>query len=158
MPARKLYEDYYQTSSLAKKVEVSSKKIDNNSKIEKKSIKAQNKMALFPFILGIFVMTLILSVRYTTINEKNVESMSLKSELEKSEAALFNAKIAVEQSTDLDKIEAYAKQQLGMQKPTKNQIIYVDTSEDIGTVEIVKSKNVFSEVKSNILNFINNIF
>lgn len=158
MPARKLYEDYYQTSSLAKKVEVSSKNIANNSRIEKKSIKAQNKMALFPFILGIFVMTLILSVRYTTINEKNVESMNLKSELEKSEAALFNAKIAVEQSTDIDKIEAYAKQQLGMQKPTKNQIIYVDTSEDIGTVEIIKSKDIFSEVKSNILNFINNIF
>ena len=158
MPARKLYEDYYQTSSLAKKVEVSSKNIANNSRIEKKSIKAQNKMALFPFILGIFVMTLILSVRYTKINEKNVESMNLKSELEKSEAALFNAKIAVEQSTDIDKIEAYAKQQLGMQKPTKNQIIYVDTSEDIGTVEIIKSKDIFSEVKSNILNFINNIF
>lgn len=157
MPARKLYEDYYQMNSSARKVE---EKVNNivNNKSQKKAVKQESKMALVPFILGVFVMCLILSVRYTTINEKNVESMSLKSELERAESALFTAKMSVDQSTDLDKIEAYAKQQLGMQKPTKNQIIYVDTSKNIGTVEMVKSENVFSDVKSNILNFINNIF
>lgn len=154
MPARKLYEDYYQSGSSARKVE---EKV-NNIVNEKKAVKQESKLALVPFILGVFVMCLILSMRFTTINEKNVESMSLKAELERAESALFTAKMSVDQSTDLDKIEAYAKQQLGMQKPTKNQIIYVDTSKNIGTVEMVKSENVFSDVKSNILNFINNIF
>ena len=103
-------------------------------------------------------MMLVITIRYTIINEKNLQTISLKSDLEKVESNLFSSKIAVEQNTDLTKIEAYAKQKLGMQKPTKNQIIYVDTSENTSVVEMAKDKSIFEGVKSNILNFINNIF
>ena len=71
---------------------------------------------------------------------------------------MFSTKIAVEQNTDLNKIESYAKQQLGMQKPTKNQIIYIDTSENIGAVEIVKKTDLIASIKNSVSSFINNIF
>ncbi len=158
MPASKIYEQYFQTGNAVRKVVVPEyEEVKKNDKRNNAGVK-KSKAALVPFILGIFVMTLIITCRYTIINEKNLESMNLKSDLQKAESILFSTKIAVEQNTDLNKIESYAKQQLGMQKPAKNQIIYVDTSENIGTIEFAESTDFFSNVKSSILNFINNIF
>ena len=158
MQTERVYKQFYEFDSTAKKIERKEeyKRVEKN-KTQNVSVK-KHKNVLIPFILGVFAMTLIITSRYTLINEKNVESIRLKTELEKAESTLFSAKIAVEQKTDLNKIEAYAKQQLGMQKPSKNQIIYVDTSENIGTVEIIENEGFFSGVKSGILNFINGIF
>ena len=59
---------------------------------------------------------------------------------------------------NLNKIEAYAKQQLGMQKPDKNQTIYVDTSIDEGTTQVEKTLNVFEKIVENIKDAIAKIF
>ena len=159
MAAAKLYEDYYQSDSTARKIKTSqNNNVYKNKRKSKKTSVAKSASYVVPSILAIFVMMLVITIRYTIINEKNLQTISLKSDLEKVESNLFSSKIAVEQNTDLTKIEAYAKQKLGMQKPTKNQIIYVDTSENTSVVEMAKDKSIFEGVKSNILNFINNIF
>ena len=159
MAAAKLYEDYYQSDSTARKIKTSqNNNVYKNTRKSKKTSVAKSASYVLPSILAIFVMMLVITIRYTIINEKNLQTISLKSDLEKVESNLFSSKIAVEQNTDLTKIEAYAKQKLGMQKPTKNQIIYVDTSENTSVVEMAKDKSIFEGVKSNILNFINNIF
>ena len=92
------------------------------------------------------------------ISEKNLEVQNLKKELNKVESGLVSSQIDVEQGTDLNKIEAYAKQQLGMQKPDKNQTIYVDTSIDEGTTQVEKTLNVFEKIVENIKDAIAKIF
>ena len=160
MQTRKVYESIYEYDSTARKLQkrVIEQEIEVKEKTKKISSLKKSKSILIPCILGVFALSLILTCRYTIINEKNVESLRLKSNLEKAEATLFSSKVAIEQKIDLNKIESYAKQQLGMQKPSKNQIIYVDTSKNIGTVEVVKDENFFSGIKSSVLNFINDIF
>lgn len=157
MAAYKMYEfeeDYSLNNNLAVKKTLNYKK--NNKK--KAALNRNSKLFIVPIVLAVFVMTLIITSRYTMINEKNLESIRLKNDLKKAEATLFSTKIAVEQNTDLNKIESYAKQQLGMQKPTKNQIIYIDTSENIGAVEIVKKTDLIASIKNSVSSFINNIF
>lgn len=101
---------------------------------------------------------MVLTYRYNLISEKNLQAQELKEELAAAESALLNAKIDVEQQTDLNKIEAYAKQQLGMQKPDKNQTIYVDTSNTAQTIETTEETTLIDNIVNSIKNFINNIF
>ena len=165
MSAAKLYDDYYETGSLARKKQVektvekvnhTQKNINNSSK---KHIKAKkNNAKLFLFILCGFAMAMVITYRFNLINEKNLEVQSLKEKLVTAEATLTGSQIEVEQNTDINKIEAYAKQQLGMQKPDKNQTIYVDTSKNNETVEVENTTTFFENVSNSIKDFIKNIF
>ena len=92
------------------------------------------------------------------INEKNLKSQSLASDLTKAESALVTSQIDVEQNTDLNEIEAYAKQKLGMQKPDKNQTIYVDTSKTNNSVELQDESTFFQEIGDKISQFFGNLF
>ena len=124
MPARKY--DYYESGSVARKLEY---EYDKKSKIKKNQNTSnkkerKNKTSTVFMVLCVFSMALVLVYRYNVINEKNLESQTLANDLTKIEAVLFSSQMEVEQNTDLNKIEAYAKQKLGMQKPDKNQTIY----------------------------------
>lgn len=61
-------------------------------------------------------MSVIITYRFGLINEKNLEVQNLEKELEIVSSQATTAQIEVDQNTDLNSIEAYAKQQLGMQK------------------------------------------
>ena len=82
-------------------------------------------------------------------------SQQLKSDLEAVEANLLTAKIAVDQNTNLDYIDSYAKQKLGMQKPTSSQTIYVDTSNITQVVEVNKNLNVIENIISKVKGLLN---
>ena len=120
--------------------------------------KTKRRVSTVAFILCVFTMAMVLTYRYNLISEKNLQAQELKEELAAAESALLNAKIDVEQQTDLNKIEAYAKQQLGMQKPDKNQTIYVDTSNTAQTIETTGETTLIDNIVNSIKNFINNIF
>ena len=175
MPARKLYQDYYNNEpAIKKKQEYENtyeegyydiEKIDTRKKnrpvgkvkFEKKS-KEKNKLAIMATIFAFFFMTMIITYRYNLINERNLEVIRLKSELESTEAVLANVKIEVERNTDLNEIEAYAKQQLGMQKPDKNQTVYVDTSSTIKSVKVEEDNaTIINKVIDIVREFIENI-
>lgn len=83
-----------------------------------------------------------------------MKSQSLASDLTKAESALVTSQIDVEQNTDLNEIEAYAKQKLGMQKPDKNQTIYVDTSKTNNSVELQDESTFFQEIGDKISQFL----
>ena len=85
-------------------------------------------------------------------------AQKLKGDLDTAEATLLTSKISVEQSTNLDYIEAYAKQKLGMQKPTSSQTIYVDTSNITQVVEVNENLSVIGKIVSKLKESINNIF
>lgn len=166
MPARKVYTDYYESESTARKLEkqVDIKKINtkkNDRRVGKVKIQKQvkaNPAKTLAFIFSIFSLTMVLTYRFSIINEKNLESQKLKNQLASAEASLVSAQISVEQSTDLNKIEAYAKQQLGMQKPDKNQTIYVDTSKNMTVSGAEEEKSSFDNIIEKIKDIIGNIF
>lgn len=125
-------------------------------KVQKKVVvNEKNKIKTIFVICCLFSMLMVVTYRYNVISENNLTLQNLRGELEVVQSNLAGAEINVEQSTDLTKIEAYAKQKLGMQKPGKNQIVYIDTSKD---ANILKETNVsfVDEIIENIKGFINN--
>ncbi|MDF2865450.1 MAG: Cell division protein FtsL [Clostridia bacterium] len=151
----------YVTGSSARKYEY----LDDYPKEEKKNIRRASKKTVVNekvkvktvfFISCLFVMLMIITYRFNVISESNLALQNLKIELERVQSNLAATEMNVEQSTDLAKIEAYAKQKLGMQKPDKNQVVYIDTSKD---TNVVKEDNVsfVDEIIENIKGYINNI-
>lgn len=164
MPEKKMqeYNNYYQSGSAARKLEYSNNKQKgiNNKKRKARAIKTKQKArtSSIGMIFVVFSMALVLVYRYNVINEKNLKSQSLASDLTKVESGLLTSQIEVEQNTDLNQIEAYAKQKLGMQKPNKNQTIYVDTSKDSSLVEVKSDTTFIQNITESISNFISKIF
>lgn len=158
MPARKY--NYYESGSTAKKIEYDYNK-SNKPKIKKnvsnkKAKKTRTSSVVL--VLGIFSMALVLVYRYNVINEKNLESQALANDLTKIESTLFSSQMDVEQNTDLNQIEDYAKQKLGMQKPDKNQTIYVDTSKSSNLVKVKNDTSFIQNITEKISEFFNKIF
>jgi len=158
MPARKY--NYYESGSTAKKIEYDYNR-SNKPKIKKnvsnkKAKKTRTSSVVL--VLGIFSMALVLVYRYNVINEKNLESQALANDLTKIESTLFSSQMDVEQNTDLNQIEDYAKQKLGMQKPDKNQTIYVDTSKSSNLVKVKNDTSFIQNITEKISEFFNKIF
>lgn len=162
------YNEYvpYEIGSTARKREVYTdvskrtnvKQDKKVKKISKKAVKTQNRAAIYLFIACVFSMTILLTHRYNVISEKNLKVQELKEELEDAESLLATTKIDVESNTDYNAIEAYAKQKLGMQKPSVNQIVYVDSSLQNDLVENVNNSSAFSNFISNIKAKLSSIF
>lgn len=158
MPARRY--NYYESGSTAKKIEYDYNR-SNKPKIKKnvsnkKAKKTRTSSVVL--VLGIFSMALVLVYRYNVINEKNLESQALANDLTKIESTLFSSQMDVEQNTDLNQIEDYAKQKLGMQKPDKNQTIYVDTSKSSNLVKVKNDTSFIQNITEKISEFFNKIF
>lgn len=171
MPARSAYSSYYESGSAARKrnyVETPEERNNSiNRRYGKNKVKTNTKAkpasnitkALYIIsIISAFAILMAITYRYNIISEKNLTSQQLKSDLEATEANLLAAKIAVEQNTNMDYIEAYAKQKLGMQKPTSSQTIYVDTSNITQVVEVNENLNVIEKIINSVKETINNIF
>ncbi len=170
MPALKSeYRPYYELGSAARKRNYYDEEVETHSTKNRRygknkvrrNVKINSKNKTLGVVCGVlcaFGMTMIMSYRYNLINEKNLTSIKLKSDLEATQADLLNAQIAVEQSTNLTEVEAYAKQKLGMQKPDKNQIIYVDTSNVSSNVSVNKTLNNEVSFIDNIKQKIANLF
>lgn len=171
MPARSVYSSYYESGSAARKRNYieTPEEINNatNRRYGKNKVKSNTKArpassatkALYIItIITAFAMLMVMTYRFNIISEKNLVSQQLKADLESAEANLLAAKIAVEQNTDLDYIESYAKQKLGMQKPTSSQTVYVDTSNITQVLEANKNLNVIESIASKIKSIFNNVF
>lgn len=170
MPARS-YSSYYESGTTARKRNVVETPESRNNTLKRrygknkiktntnsKTNKATNKALVVISIIFTFSMFMAITYRYNIISEKNLTAQKLKSELETTEATLLTSKIAVEQNTNLDYIEAYAKQKLGMQKPTSSQTIYVDTSNITQVVEVNENLSILGNIANKLKDVINSIF
>lgn len=157
---RKYYDDYdyYRDSTVRKKqydYDIKpSQKVSSNKKLE---LNKKAKTSTVLSILFIFSLSMILVYRFNIISEKNFQVQTLQKQLDKIQANETKSQIAVEQSTDLNSIEAYAKQKLGMQKPGKNQIIYVDNSIK-DSVQSSDQKSIIDKIVSEAKKIIKQIF
>ena len=121
------------------------------------SINKKSKRALIATTLCMFGMLMILTYRYNIISEKNYNVQKLNKELEVAKAELAEAHIEVDKLVDMNYVEAIAKQQLGMQKPDKSQIVYVDM-ESAESVSKAESTSVLKASFDKIKSFVSNIF
>jgi len=151
----------YVTGSSARKYEYLDdySKVNNNNikKVAKKLVINEKVKVKTVFLIScLFVMLMIITYRFNVISESNLTLQNLKTDLERVQSNLASTEMGIEQSTDLSKIEAYAKQKLGMQKPDKNQVVYIDTSKD---TNIIKENNVsfVDKIIESIKEYINNI-
>ncbi|MCX8074830.1 MAG: hypothetical protein N2749_04500 [Clostridia bacterium] len=163
MVAEKNYYDYnYENGSAVRKAKPEYKKSNLRRdytvvQTPKKHISTKTKAKTVIWIVSMFVVFLVVTYRFNLINEKNLKVQNLKKDLTSAQSILASSQIEVEQSVDINQVEAYAKQKLGMQKPDKNQIIYVDNSNS----EIVQneaSTTVVDKVIDKIKQVINQIF
>jgi len=151
----------YVTGSSARKYEYlddySKPKSNNIKKLSKKPVINDKVKVKTVFLIScLFVMLMIITYRFNIISESNLTLQNLKTDLERVQSNLASTEMGIEQSTDMSKIEAYAKQKLGMQKPDKNQVVYIDTSKD---TNVIKDTNVsfVDKIIENVKGYINNI-
>ena len=158
MPARKVSNMYYDGSAARKILPQEEKKTQRKRKVNsaakrRNSLKRQQEQRkknahMVAFILCGFTMAITLTIRFSLINEKNLQVQRLMNDLSSISSQVATSQIAVDQNTDLNTIEAYAKQQLGMQKADSSQTVYIDTSESINKVQVNQETTFFDKIIS----------
>lgn len=160
MSSKKAYAlDYaYQTSpKKEKKVQEDFKVIKSNKKKTAKLLKQHAKFNMLIASTVVFTMLMIISYRCNVITEKNFEIQKLEKELSSVNALYTAAEINLNKNSDVSYIEAYAKQQLGMQRPEKNQIIYINSEAETSVNKITEDSKfllAFQKIKQAIINII----
>lgn len=132
-------------------------KVIKNKNLKKAKARKANKTSLVVTTLLIFAMLVVVNYRYNIISEKNLTVQKLQ--IAESEAAslLTNAGIEYSKMVDIVEVEAYAKQQLGMQEPEKSQMVYVGSNFDTKTVSSSTNSGIASVIDT-IIQKINEIF
>ena len=107
--------------------------------------KPKTKLSLILSVVALFTMLIVLSYRYNVISEKNLELQRLNEEAGNVNSILATTQVEVDQIIDKDRVEAYAKRQLGMQKPEKSQLVYINSDYET-KVETINEGNIISNV------------
>lgn len=166
MPARRINSQYYQDGSAARKILPNEdmprrknnttirKNVSRNNSIKRKQMQQRKNASMVAFILCGFAMSVLITYRFSLINEKNLQVQNLINELEIISSQVATSQIEVDQNTDLNAIEAYAKQQLGMKKADSSQTVYIDTSEAINKIQVNQETTIIEKV----INYIKGIF
>ena len=132
---QKLKKDFRLIKNTVKKLQTAS-----NIKAKKKT-----ELSLVLSVVAMFAMFIILSYRTNIISEKNLELQRLAIKADNANAVLATTEVNVSRVIDKDKVETYAKQQLGMQKPEKSQLVYINSNYET-KVESVNEGNIISKV------------
>lgn len=114
----------------------------NNNNLKKTKVQPKSQLSLILSVVALFAMALVISYRYNLISEKNLEIQRLKIDQVAANSELATTEVAIDRIIDKDTVESYAKQQLGMQKPEKSQIIYINSNYET-KVETVETQNIF---------------
>ncbi|MDP4092725.1 MAG: cell division protein FtsL [Bacillota bacterium] len=118
----------------------------------KKHYRTNNKArtkAIF-FTLALFAACFAIMIRYSIITEMNYQVSSVNQKYEDIKSKNSVLKVDIERATDLNRIREIAETRLGMQKPDKFQVVYVNIpKQDFTEVaenykDAKKSDNIFA--------------
>ena len=135
------------------KIVKSPKKVENTKNVKKAKAEPKSKLSLVLSVVALFAMAIVISYRYNVISEKNLELQRLKMEQVTANSELATTEVAVKSIIDNDTVEAYAKQQLGMQKPEKSQMVYINSNYET-KVEALGTENIFEKIIGKVKNLI----
>lgn len=114
-------------------------------KVSKEQRKRQIKMTVT--VVGIFLLLLTISCRNSQIDKQFNQIQSQKKQLAALQKENEQLKVSIENSVNLSNIEKVAKEELGMQKLSNKQTVYV-TLPKKDYVESASEKIVIEEEKS----------
>lgn len=149
--------DYTEEQHEKQKKNINRKKPAKRAKKTKKlSYAAKIASVLMVAASAVFMIT-----QYVTVNETQSELTSAISDCEFEESVTAQKAFELEQSIDLSKVETEATSRLGMRRPEKHQIVYVDVKKSDKTVKTAKEVEGFASraaglvksVKSHIIKF-----
>lgn len=136
----------------AKPVEMKLNKPKQSTKQNKKAMEiAMRRVKNICYLLIGFGIAFLICYRYSLINEKFNALEKTKKELATAQTVNEQIQADIDSQTDLSYIENYAKYQLGMQKPSNSQIVYVNIEKQDRiltpfTIEENTSKTWFEEI------------
>lgn len=143
---RKLEPEYnpYREREPVKRVKIK-KQIKTSANKKVKSEKAKKDMKKVMTVFAVFAVLLTISYRESLITEKFNEVQNLKSNLAAVKKENEQLEVNIENSLNLNNIEQAAKEQLGMQKLSNKQIVYINLPKkdyvESATEEVVIQKD-----------------
>lgn len=115
----------------AKPVEMKLKKPEATAAQKKKAkAKAVSRVKNVLYLCFGFAIAFLICYRYSLINERFNQLEKTKKELATAQTVNEQIQADIDSQTDLSYIENYAKYQLGMQKPSNSQIVYVNVEKE----------------------------
>lgn len=141
-----------QKKTLQKPVEMKLKKPELSKAQKKKAREKMMSRVKNGIYLAIgFAIAFFICYRYSLIDEKFNDLESTKKELATAQTVNEQIQADIDSQTDLSYIENYAKYQLGMQKPSNSQIVYVNVEKEDRiltpvTIEEDSSKTWFEQL------------
>jgi len=120
-----------QKNNYSKPAEMKLKKPQVSKSQKKKAReKAANRVKNVLYIIAGFAIAFLICYRYSIIDEKFNQLEKTKRELATAQTINEQIQADIDSQTDLSYIENYAKYQLGMQKPSNSQIVYVNVEKE----------------------------
>ena len=137
------------------------KKPNTNAVKHKKKAHKLSYVAKIASVLTVAVSAVFMIVQYVTVHETQTALNAAISEYEFEESVTAQKAFELEESIDLSKIEAEATSRLGMHRPEKHQIVYIDVKKSDTTVKTAgevegfsnRLKDLVKNVKGNIIDF-----
>ena len=147
--------NYKGKKSTARKIETKEKKKINKKLLEER--KQHRKMIMY--VVLAFSVLFAISYRNAQIDESFEKVQDYKKELAAVEKENSQLELAIESSLNLSNIEQQAKELLGMQKLTNQQIVYVNLEKDDHIELAAENVNIEEETLWNkIVNTVKSLF
>ena len=137
------------------------KKPNNDTRKRKKTSVRLSYAGKIASVLVVAASAVFMIMQYVTVSETRSELNAAVAQYEFEESVTSQKAFELEQSIDLSKIEAEATSRLGMRRPEKHQIVYLDVKKSDQTVKTADEVEGFSNrftgfmksVKSHIIDF-----
>lgn len=100
--------------------------VSNKDKIRKSAMERKKNIIRIFDVIICFLMLMLISYRYATINANFRQKENLKKELSSIQKENEQLKVNIEKQMNFNAIEQEAKEKLGMQKLDNNQKVYVN--------------------------------
>lgn len=154
---RKIDPDYTRKSRKKSQLRVVKELPKQQIKVSKEQRKRQIKMTVA--VIGLFLLLLTISCRNSQIDKKFNQIQDQKKQLAALQKENEQLKVNIENSLNLSNIEKVAKEELGMQKLSNKQTVYVtlpkkDYVESASEKVIIEEeKNWWQKIADKIFNF-----
>ena len=158
---RKVDPDYNKRSKkTTQKTQLKIVENEPKQQVELSKEQKKNQIKMTVTVIGIVLLLLTISCRNSLIDKKFNQIQENKKNLATLQKENEQLKVSIENSLNLNNVEKVAKEELGMQKLTNKQIVYVtlpkkdyvqSASEKIVIEE--EEKNWFEKIVDKILNF-----
>ena len=147
--------NYKGKKSTARKIDLEKKK-KNKKKLQEE--RKKRRKAITYVIVG-FGILFAICYRNAQIDESFEKVQSYKKQLESIEKENSQLELAIESSLNLSNIEQQAKELLGMQKLTNQQIVYVNLEKDDHIEAAAESVNIEDETFiEKVINIVKSLF